>query len=268
MMGLGPSRATAALQVLAFSGLWVGAVAAGLVLACGLAVAPGLGALERSAGMALAFAGALVVYNVDRLRDLERDRETAPMRSRFVEQHRTGVVALTGGAALACPPLAWPLPPPVWGLCAAVLAFGLLHRRLKDRARFKIVYVTLAWLSVAVGLPGLSAGWASLDLPAAVRVAAVCAPAIAANLIASDLRNAVGPSDPAGRLRAARLLAAAGTALPPLLATPVWPLAAIAAAELASLCVFRHDEHYGHVAVDGALLAGSLLAALLLTALG
>ena len=33
--------------------------------------------------LALAFAGTLVVYNIDRLRDLELDRNTAPLRNRL-----------------------------------------------------------------------------------------------------------------------------------------------------------------------------------------
>ena len=50
---------------------------------------------------ALAAAGTLVVYNVDRLRDLEKDRLTAPARSAFVERWRGPLLALTAAAAVA-----------------------------------------------------------------------------------------------------------------------------------------------------------------------
>ncbi len=103
------------------------------------------------------FLGTLVVYNIDRLRDRDRDRNTAPERTRFVEVHRDalrGVVAIAGllGALLLLP----------YGAGSAlaftpILGLGLLHRRLKRWPFAKAVYVAVAWTTavlIAARLPG------------------------------------------------------------------------------------------------------------------
>lgn len=257
------------IDALTYSGVGAAAVAAGLVLACTLAIAPGLAAQLVPGLVALAFAGTLVVYNVDRLRDLERDRVTSPDRSRFIERHRVRIRGLTIGAALLCAPLALAQPVAIWGLCGGVAGLGLLHRRLKQRRTFKIAYVTAAWLTVVVGLPAVHAD--SADLPgwgaAAAWACAICGGAIAANLLVSDLRDS-GAEHDRRRLRLGMLLAAGAAALAILVPAAPAGLAAIPAAELLALLGYRRDERYSLVVVDGALLVGAIVSAALLYAAG
>ena len=67
-----PSRwAVRGLEFLAFTGLWPAAVAAALVAACSWALEPRAGLGQVTPLIGLASLGTLVVYNVDRLRDLE-----------------------------------------------------------------------------------------------------------------------------------------------------------------------------------------------------
>ena len=61
-------------------------------------------------------------------------------------------------------------------------------------------------------------------------------------------------------LRIARALATLGIVLGALAPPPVRALAAVPAATLASLLRFRPSERYGLIVVDGALLAGALVA--------
>ncbi len=61
-------------DALVFSSLWLAATAAALAAAA----SRGMGAPADLRAVALAAAGTLVVYNVDRLRDVDRDRFIAP----------------------------------------------------------------------------------------------------------------------------------------------------------------------------------------------
>jgi len=258
-------RAALVLDPLVFSGLGPACVAAGLVLACARALSSGAApSTPTTASMALAAAGTFVVYNVDRLRDVERDRTSAPARSRFVERHRRALLVSSAAAALLCLPLALQHPPGVWGICAVVLALGLAHRRLKGASSFKIVYVTVAWLAIVVGLPWLSGPPDTGSLRELAAVLAAIGLPIAGNVIASELRG--GSHDPAASpaLRVARALAAAGLAMALLGGGRSAALAAIPAAEGLALLGFRDDERFGLVVLDGALLVGALVAAMLL----
>jgi hypothetical protein len=245
--------ATRLLDALAFSSLWVAMAAGAMCAASALAigVAPSRGATG------LAVCGTLVVYHVDRLRDLERDRATTPLRSAFVARHREALLAVSGAAALACALLALRAGPRAFAVLAPVLALGLLHRRLKRFALGKPVYITAAWVAVVVGLPA-----ALGDAPRHVAwAAALLAATILANAIASNVRDdeaaaaALGPDVP---LRIARGCAVAGLGLALLAPAPVRALLPIPLATLAALLAFHPGERYGHVTVDGALLLGAL----------
>ena len=135
----------------------------------------------------LASLGTLVVYNVDRLRDLEQDRLTAPRRSAFVGRHQGVLTAVCGASAGASLLLALGLPVLAWWACGLALALGLFHRRLKaSQPGGAVFYVTGAWVAVVVGLPAASLGAS----PGAVLAATgALGPAIAANLLASELRG-------------------------------------------------------------------------------
>jgi hypothetical protein len=254
------------LDFLAFTGLWPAAVAAGLIAACGwvLADTPPTGRL--AAAVALGASGTLVVYNIDRLRDLENDRLTAPRRSRFVAQHRDALTALSVASAGLCLPLVAMLPQAVAWVCASALGLGLFHRRLKGaNPAFAVLYITLAWVAVVVGIPAaaVAPGLGNPESVALVKGGAIAAiavaPSIAANLIASQLRGQPVVETTRRRLRMAGIIALVGC-LGPLADSASRPLIAIPLAVWASVMGFRNSERYGLLALDGALLLGALSA--------
>ena len=259
----------AGLEVLAFSSLLAAGVAGALSLATGFVL------LDRGLPLAagLAFAGTLVVYNVDRLRDLERDERASPRRSAFVGAHRRallGLIAIAGGCSGL---LAWRVGLPAVALCAAVLLPSLFHRRIKRHPAVKAAYVTAAWVAVTVGLPALvalassdpaggqlgrmdraEAGFAML----VASVAAIYAAAIGANLVASNARDFQHLAGVRFAVWGARGLAASGVVIA--LAGPaatrqlVW----IPLAQLAGILHSADGERDRLLRVDGLLLLGAL----------
>ena len=105
---------------------------------------------------ALAAAGAFVVYNVDRLRDVERDRGTSPARTAFVARHRMALGMGVGVGGLVIAAVLSRAPGPVVLLCLAIGAVGSLHRRMKHNAAWKALYVSAAWVAGCVGVPWLA----------------------------------------------------------------------------------------------------------------
>ena len=242
-----PRGAPALLEWLAFASLIPAGVAAGLVLAaCGA-----LGLAPNWIGAGLAASGTLVVYNVDRLRDTRADRSNAPRRTGFVEGHPRALWGLSGTALAASLALVLACPRDVQLLCLAVLALGLLHRRLKRHAAWKPWYVGGAWVAVTAGIPALAAR----DAAGVPWLMAVYAGAIAGNVVATSLRD-----EPRLRgLRVARGLALAGVAVALAGPAAARSLAAIPGCELLALAAFRPGERYGLVVLDGALLVGAAL---------
>lgn len=248
-----PARFRRALDALAFSNGLPAAIAASLCFAASRALeAPFAGRLAL-----VAASGAFVVYGLDRLRDIERDRETSPLRTEFVLRHRAPLSIAIGLSALALGATLCLLPPRAGALCVAVGAIGLLHRRLKGWAALKTLYVSAAWVTICAGLPGIVSGFdARIGW-----LASVLFLAFGANLIASNVRDDESQwlrERPESVLRLARGMAAlaVGVALfsPPELRSLAW----IPLAELLALLFFRPSEHYGELAVDGALLVGAL----------
>ena len=253
-------------EFLAYTGLWPAFVAAGLVAASGFTMLRAGSANLLAAPIALAMAGTLVVYNIDRLRDLDEDRRSAPARSAFVKRHREALLALTVASAGACLPLTAMLPAAAWGMCALALGLGLFHRRLKKKhPAFAVVYVTLAWLAVVVGIPAVTLAPGLEGLRAAAGAASAVAPAVAANLLASELRGQ--PMNPATRrrLRGAAAIALVGC-LGPLIDAGSRPLIALPLSVWASLMACREGERYGLFVLDGALVVGAGVATGLLAA--
>jgi len=246
------------IEACVYSSLWLAAAAAALTAAAGQALA----ACAEPRCMWIAACGTLVVYNVDRLRDMTRDRVTAPERTAFVEAWRSGLVALSALAALVAGVLALGLDTRAALLLAPILALGLLHRRLKHAAYLKSMYVTGAWLAVVVGLPWSTAPQASQP----GWVLACVGSAILANAIASNLRDAEAGAARIGATRAlaiARSVAVLGIATALLAPPEARGLAALPGAMLVVLLRFRPTERYGLFQVDGALLVGALLALVL-----
>ena len=242
------------MEALVFSSVWVAAAAGALAMACSFAMG------VPAAIPAVGFAGTLVVYNVDRLRDVERDRATTPQRSAFVDRHGGGLALLAIGAGLASLVFALFAGPQVWLLLAPVLILGLFHRRIKHLTFGKSAYITAAWVAVVVVVPAAidpdatAIGWA----------AAFTASAILANVIACNIRDREVPAALLGEGRAlfvARACAVGGCLLGLVAPAPARSLVALPLATLLVLLPFRPSERYGLVAVDGALLAGALVAA-------
>lgn len=245
------------LDALAFSSTGLAAAAAALVAAASRAME--IPVDPQLAG--LAAAGTLVVYNVDRLRDLERDRITAPLRSAFIERWHGALVALTAGAAITAATLAVLNGPAVFAVLLPTAAAGLLHRRLKRLVWAKGVYISLAWTAVVVGLPWAGAGGDVRNLPL---VSFIVFMVVYANAIASNVRDAEAGAARLGlenALRLAQVLALASVLLATTGPDAVRPLIAVPLLTLLSLLAFRPGERYGLIAVDGALLAGAIVAA-------
>lgn len=246
------------LEALAFSNLWLAAAAGALVAAASRAMQIPLD--PPVAG--LAAAGTLVVYNVDRLRDLERDRLTSPRRSAFVERWRGALLLLTAGAALVAVGLAGLIGPRVLAVLLPTAAAGLLHRRLKRLVWAKGIYISVAWTAVVAGMPWVAATEARQPL----LTCGVVLLAVYANAIASNVRDAEAGAARVGLARAlqlARWIAGAGVLLAAFGPAAVRPLLVVPLLTLLALLGFRPSERYGLIVVDGALLAGGLAAALL-----
>lgn len=251
-------RASSLLDAVVFSSIWVAAAAGALSVACALAmgIAPSLTATG------IAFAGTLVVYTVDRLRDVDRDRTTTPDRSAFVMRHGGELSLLALAAAIASAAFAVTAGPRTWLVLTPVLAIGLLHRRLKHLTFGKSGYITLSWVAVVVGVP-VAIGPGARDVGWAI---AFCTTAIFANAIASNIRDrevAAARFGPARALAAARTIAAGGALCGAVAPMPVASLALVPLMTLGVLIPFRPSERYGLVGVDGALLVGAIAAAAL-----
>jgi len=242
------------LELLAFSSLWVAAAAAALCAAAGRA----LGAAPDPGSVALAASGTLVVYTVDRLRDVSRDRDTSPRRTAFVLREQVSLRRLAAVATLLAAGLAWRAGAAALWVLLPVAGLGLFHRRLKRFAWWKPFYISGAWTAVVVGLPVAASGGEVRHLP---WVALVVALTILANVIASNLRDGEAPSARFGAgvpLGLARSLAALALAIALLAPAPVACLAMLPLATLAALAAFHPGELYGGIAVDGALVLGAL----------
>jgi len=246
------------IDTIVFSSGWMAAAAGALVAAASGA----MGIDTNPLAVGLAVAGTLVVYNVDRLRDVDQDRNTSPVRTEFVSRHRDRLIGLTSLAAATSAVLAFWAGPRVVAVLAPVLLIGLLHRRLKRFAAAKTVYMTAAWLCVVVGLPWVldrsagRLGW----------VAAILGASVGANAIASNLRDFEAGVERYGEavaLRAARFIAGAGVVASALAPEPARSLIAVPTLTLIALARFRNTERFGMVIVDGALVLGGLVAAAL-----
>jgi hypothetical protein len=238
-----------------WSSAWLALAAAALTAAAARA----LGVAAAPALLGLAFGGTLAVYVLDRVRDLAKDRATAPARAAFVARNRRVLLALAaGGAALAALSAAALGPRPA-GLAALVGALGLAHRRLKRFAAAKPVYLTFAWTAVPVGLPAAAA-------PAAAHlgwVTAVVGATVLPNVMLSNLRDREALAGRLGTRRTRAIAGAillAGAALALAAPAPVRPLLALPLAMAVAAAAFRPSERYGALVVDGALLAGALVA--------
>jgi hypothetical protein len=254
-MGESDSATMRGIDIFIFSGVCPAAVAVTLVALCRQSLYPGFPSTSWVT-LALAGAGTFLVYNVDRLRDLTRDRGSSPARTAFVERNQRVLIGLCVAAALTSALCAWSQPPWAWLLLGIAFGLGIFHRRLKGHPAFGILYVALAWVIVVVGLPVVQ-GPPGSHLGADIALtAATLGFVIAANLVGSELREAEpGPSTDT-RLKTARFLALGGLLVSWMAPDPLLP---IALANLVALLFFRPSERYGLGVLDGAILAGALI---------
>ena len=196
------------LDALVFSNLWMAAAAGALVAAASRA----MGTAIRPEAVGLALSGTLVIYNVDRLRDLHRDRHTSPDRSVFVAEYQGGLIGLTGAAAAASLYFGARAGWPAAVMLLPVLGVGLFHQRLKGFENAKIAYIAASWICVGFGLPAVL----SPDAQGARWVASILAATLLANVIAFNVRGEAAPIERVrrrGALQLARVCAAIGVAL-------------------------------------------------------
>ena len=243
------------LDALVFSNLWMAAAAGALVAATSRA----MGAAILPEAVGLAFSGTLVVYNVDRLRDLHRDRQASPDRSAFITEREVPLIALSGAAAAASLYFGVRAGWPAAVTLLPVLGVGLFHRRLKRFENAKILYIAASWTCVGFGLPAvLAAEPKNLHWVGAIAAATMVANVIAFNV--RDSRERVERVRRRSALQVARACAAIGVALGALAPSPTDALIAIPLATLVALAGYRPTERFGPLFVDGALLVGSLIA--------
>ena len=241
------------MEGLAYSSLGVALAAACMTAACGTVMR----GTSDPRLLGLAFAGTLAIYTTDRLRDLERDKITAPLRSRFIEQFMSRLKVQTALALMISLGLGLAAGPRVVALAAGVALLGLAHRRLKGFAGIKAAYITVAWTAVAAGLPAAR----DPDVEHLPWVALLVAGTITSNVMLSNLRDGEGS---AGHMGHTRALIFAGLNLLPT-ASIAWfgpdavrPLILLPLCMLGAVIGFRPSERYGAVAVDGALVVGGL----------
>lgn len=238
---------------------WSGGLAALAALLLTGAASVGMGVQPAAPLLALAAAGAYIVYAVDLLRGLPRDRLTSPLRSAFVERRRTTLRLLLLPAFLICVGAALCVGVRVTLAALPVAGAGFFHRRLKRFDWAKPLYLGAAWTVVTVGLPALHDPVAR----GAWVPALVIGCSVSANVLLSSLRDGEGV---AARLDRKNTLRAAGALLVPAGLAPVLlpaaPLAllCIPAAMCVAILAFRPGERAGGIGADGALVAGGALA--------
>ena len=189
---------------------------------------------------------------------IRRVNDPAPRRTEFIQRNVIGFRVALGLAAISLAQAAAGASREALVLCAVLGALGLLHRRLKRVSAIKSVYVSTAWTGICVGLPWLDT--TSDPSTPGLWAIGILFPAFWSNLVASNLRDDEAALDPTPALNLARAAAAAAVTLALCAPPPLRILAWIPAAELLALLRFRPTEHYGHLAIDGALAAGALTA--------
>ncbi len=215
----------------------------------------------------LAASGTFIIYGLDRLRDIDRDRVTSPLRTAFVVRNRRQLYIAVGLAAIGFVATLLAAPAKVILLCLAIGLVGLLHRRLKEVAALKAAYVSLAWVMACMGMPwlvserGAEGPW----------LASILFASLAANLIASNLReeegDGGGTNEVVLRRATAILWLARGMTVLAIVLTltapsPLHALVWIPLCEGLALACFRPSERYHEIAVDGGLLVGAIVTAI------
>lgn len=254
--GASPSVLVRAVDAFAFSSGLAAAIGASLsYVASHVLAAPDAGSWAF-----MAATGTFIIYNLDRLRDIDRDRATSPLRTAFVLRNLRGLYVAAGIVAIGFLTALLAAPPAIILLCTAIGLVGLFHRRLKESAALKTAYVSTAWVAACVGIPWIASG----RISPGPWVASILLASLTANLIASNLRDSEPEveekSTHSGRapaLWAARTMTILAIAITLAAPASLHPLVWIPVCEGLALAYFRPTERYGHIVVDGGLLVGA-----------
>lgn len=206
----------------------------------------------RVSGFATVFFGTLAVYNIDRLRDIDRDRTNTPKRSAFVELHQSTLWILVCISFILAVGLVAPFSSHDLLILLPALLLGLFHRRLKNIPNFKPYYVSGAWTLVLVGLPAKESSALNNLLPLASLVA-VC---VFANTLVSGAKF----KDSAKKM--ALGLTGAGVFIAIFSGDEFRSLISVPAILFIALLPARSGEWYRLCVPDGALALGATVAVL------
>lgn len=221
------------------------------------AAAAAMGAPLPPTAAAVVFLGALAVYALDRLGD---DGVDKPGRADLRRRHPRLLPVLAGVGGTGAVVLGLRLPFRAVAVLAAVVTLALAHRRLRHLPWVKPAYIALAWLAVVVGLPWSLSG---ADAATAVSEGLPLGLAISANVLGCDAADGEGEVRALGRRRIwhlARILAVAGVLVALAGVPSSRALGAVPAALGLALLPYRPDPQYAETVLDGALLAGGLVA--------
>jgi 4-hydroxybenzoate polyprenyltransferase len=258
-----PKALSLAEAVLVDSGVGIALTAAVLLAAASHALGSRIGA----GTLALVFLGSLGVYLIDRLRDLRRDCEAHPDRSRRIAAHSRGATATALGSIVGAVGLAWFEPRPVQLLLAFVFALALAHHWIKHIAWVKPLYIALSWWAVTVGVPFAHHAGRRADPPRAEDWATVLplGLAIAANVLACDAADREAEANqfsPQSVWWVARVVAWSGGLIAIVVGGASAQLAPVPLCVAISLVLYRPTPRWTTTAVDGALLVGGVVALL------
>jgi len=153
------------------------------------------------------------------------------------------------------------LPAGAIAILVCVCALALVHARLRQLPWAKPLYITVAWISVVIGLPWVIRGPG--PVPGALAPLAL---AVVANVLACDAvdREAEAAQiDPRKVWWLARILALIGVVVG-LMSPGAQATAAVPAILLLALIPWPASRQWAERGLDGALLAGALLASFLM----
>jgi len=106
--------------------------------------------------LVLIFSGTFTVYNIDHLRDLDKDNQTNPKRVKFIKDNKTLILILTTISFMISCSVIFLTGFEILYFLILPFLLGILHRRLKWVPLTAAFYITLSWLTVTVLLPAYS----------------------------------------------------------------------------------------------------------------
>ena len=220
------------------SGIWVGGCAVALLLAA-----------SRSMGgdpswplVAVTGLGTVAIYGFDRW---AIDRAGPPF----------WILPLLPAAVLGLR-----LPVAAIPILVGVCGLALVHARLRELPWTKPLYITVAWIGVVIGVPWVLRGGGSVPLALAPLTLAIVANVLACDAV--DREAEAAQIDPHRVWWLARILALTGVVVA-LMSPGAEAIAAVPAMLVLALIPWPVSRRWVERGLDGALMAGALLASLI-----